>query len=165
METEFVMQHPQRIVVGVDGSAGSAAALDWAIGLARQLGGEIVVVYAVDAPAVVPAVPVGAEIAYGALPVDGSWRTRLHDAAVETVEREWCGPLLRAGVPHHTVISEGRAATVICGVAEHEDADLIVVGRRGHGELAELLLGSVSRALVHRAHRPVAVVPPPARRR
>ena len=43
-------------------------------------------------------------------------------------------------------------------VAEREAVDLVVVGRRGLGGLTELILGSVSHAIVHRVRRPVAVV-------
>jgi len=44
-------------------------------------------------------------------------------------------------------------------VAERAAADLIVTGRRGRSELVELLAGSVSQRMVHRAHCPVVVVP------
>jgi nucleotide-binding universal stress UspA family protein len=52
-------------------------------------------------------------------------------------------------VPYRTIFEDGRAASVIDAVAEREGADLVVVGRRGLGGVAELLLGSVSHELSH----------------
>jgi len=45
--------------------------------------------------------------------------------------------------------------------AERDEVDLIVTGRRGWSSVAELLAGSVSQYLVHRAKRPVVVIPSP----
>jgi nucleotide-binding universal stress UspA family protein len=55
-------------------------------------------------------------------------------------------------------MEDGRPARVIADVADREDADLVVVGRRGRGGIAELLLGSVSHELTHHCDRPVIVV-------
>jgi manganese transport protein len=51
-------------------------------------------------------------------------------------------------------------ATLIARAADDVHADLIVVGTHGHGGLAAALMGSVARALCHRANQPVLVVPP-----
>jgi nucleotide-binding universal stress UspA family protein len=65
-----------------------------------------------------------------------------------------------ADVQVEPVLREGQAAAVL--VEESEDADLIVVGSRGHG-FAGLLLGSVSQECAHRARCPVLIVREPAR--
>lgn len=52
----------------------------------------------------------------------------------------------------------GEPADEIVGYADAMDADMIVVGSRGHGALASALLGSVSRAILREAQRPVLVV-------
>lgn len=54
----------------------------------------------------------------------------------------------------------GGAAHPIAEIAESEEADLIVVGTRGHSAVSGLLLGSVTQRLLHLAHQPVLAVPP-----
>jgi nucleotide-binding universal stress UspA family protein len=58
----------------------------------------------------------------------------------------------------------GGPAHAIEEIADSANADLIVVGTRGHSPVAGLLLGSVTQRLLHIAHRPVLVVPQPAQR-
>jgi nucleotide-binding universal stress UspA family protein len=145
-----------RIVVGVDGSAHGAAALGWAIAMAKGMGSEVTAVYAIPPP-------VYFDTGYGAptIPVqyDEKWRAEIE----KEFEQDWCRPLRDAGIKYKTVIADGRAATVISGAADEVDADVIIVGRRGRGEVAELLLGSVSHELVLHCKRPVLVISAPPR--
>ncbi|HXW79705.1 MAG TPA: universal stress protein, partial [Acidimicrobiales bacterium] len=60
------------------------------------------------------------------------------------------------GVPLERHVMQGRPAQVILQAAE--DADLVVVGSRGRGGFAGLLLGSVSSQVAHHAHCPVTIV-------
>jgi nucleotide-binding universal stress UspA family protein len=65
----------------------------------------------------------------------------------------------QAGVAQAATISaEGDAAQQIVAAAKKVDADLVVVGRRGVGAVAEMLLGSVSQKVLHRAHTDVLTV-------
>lgn len=143
----------RRIVVGVDGSEAAARALKWAIGLAAPLDAEVIAVYAYELPAYMPR-PGGAPY----LPEQENWERALR----QDFELRWCAPLAEAGVRHQTLFQIGHAGDVLLRTAESVAADLIVTGRRGRGELAELLGGSVSRRMMHRAHTPVVVVPPVA---
>ncbi|HMJ39951.1 MAG TPA: universal stress protein [Verrucomicrobiae bacterium] len=138
----------RRIVVGVEGSESSTAALKWTARLAKTLGSQVIAVYAVDVPAYYPE-PYGLPVQF-----DTEWR-----AAIESeFENKWCKPLKAAGVKYRAVIEDGRAASVITDVADRENADIVVVGRRGRSGVAELLLGSTSHELVLHSRRPVLVI-------
>jgi len=145
----------KRVVVGIDGSEAAQAALQWAIALARQLGAYVVAVHAIEPPPTF-------EYAFGynfatPLNLDEEWRTNVK----REFEDEWCRDLDDSGLAYRTILEDGRAAEVIAGVAARLDADLVVVGRRGRGNVAELLLGSVSHELSHRCRRPVVLITGP----
>ena len=80
------------------------------------------------------------------------------DRVRETAE-QWCAPLTKAGVPFRLVVRDGSSNTALMETAEAEDADLVVVGRRGRGGFAELVLGSTSYALIHHLGRPLLIIP------
>lgn len=138
-----------KIAVGVDGSEHGTDALEWAIRMAHGMGSEVIAVYAVD-------FPVWVASAAGTVPpqLDPEWRGQLQN----DFENEWCKPLKDAGVRYRMVMQDGRAASVLRSVADEQDADVIVVGRRGRGGFAELVLGSVSHELVLQSKRPVLVI-------
>lgn len=143
----------RRIVVGVDGSGDGTHALSWCAGLAAGVAAEVIVVHAPDLPAY-PVPVFGAEE-----PVSEDVLTTLLDRLQVLLEGEWTQPLRDAGVAYRTRLDPGNAPTIIMRAADEEDADLIVVGRRGRGGFAELVLGSVSHELTHHARQPVTVVP------
>ena len=141
----------KRIVVGVDGSEHSNAALRWAVEMAKGMGSEVIAVFAISPPVFfdtgmfAPGVPVQ---------YDDKWRAEMK----QEFEQVWCKPLREAGVKYRTVFEDGRAGSVIASVADSSNADVVLVGRRGRGGMAELLLGSVSHELVLHSKRPVLVI-------
>jgi len=143
----------KQIVVGVDGSEHADFALEWAVRMARGMGSEVLAVFGISPPIyfdggvgyVAPVVPPQ---------YDPEWRA----AMKSEFENEWCKRLKESGVSYRTVMEDGRPASLIGQVADKADADVIVVGRRGRGEVAELLLGSVSHELVLHSKRPVLVI-------
>ena len=138
----------EKIVVGLDGSDHSAAALEWAIGMARGMGAEVIALYAVDIPVYFSP--------YGVPPqFDPEWR-----AAMEKEFKQWCAPLEKAGVRYRAFMRDGRPASVLADLAEAEGADVVVVARRGRGGVAELVLGSVSHELALHSKVPVLLIPP-----
>jgi nucleotide-binding universal stress UspA family protein len=138
----------KRIVVGVDGSAQSTAALKWAVHIAKGMGSQITAVHAINLPRYfIP--PYGVPFAF-----DQEWRDNMR----AEFEGKWCKPLTVSGVRYRTVMEDGRPASVIAAAADRDNAGLVVVGRRGRGAVAELVLGSVSHELVLMSKRPVVLI-------
>ena len=140
----------QTIVVGVDGSDGGAAALEFAAAEAALRETRLRIVSAWE-------IPVAAYGAGGVPPLDPAaleaFRLRAEqvaDEAVTTVKR------LQPSVEVEALTVTGQPADAL--LANAADADLIVVGRRGLGGFKSLLLGSVSQQVVHHASCPVVVV-------
>jgi nucleotide-binding universal stress UspA family protein len=119
------------VVVGVDGSTHSPAAIEAAIDLASHRQAELHVVH-VTASAVS-----GAQIDVGELVAP--WRASHPDVPIRT--------LLLEGRPHKVLVELSKASRAV------------VVGARGLGGVASLLIGSVSQALISSARCPVVVVP------
>ena len=138
-------------MVGLDGSAGSARALAWAIELAKALRAEIVAVHVVE-------LLTPSALGLGLAPIE------LPDDWVEDLrhrfEDEWTAPLKQAGLHYRTIFATGAPAPTLIATAREERPDLIVAGSRGLGGFGELLLGSVSHQLVMHAQLPVVVIPP-----
>ena len=134
------------IVVGVDGSRESKEALRWAIEEAQLRQATLRAVHAWTYPVIFGGVYVPPEV------VDGNRLSGEAQEALDAVIAEVAGEN-----PHdyiERVVAEGPAAQVLVEAAR--DADLLVVGSRGHGGFAGLLLGSVSHQCAH--HAPCAVV-------
>jgi nucleotide-binding universal stress UspA family protein len=77
----------------------------------------------------------------------------------DRVANEWCAPLRNANVSHRVVLVDSDPALAIIHAAKTEHADLVVVGRRGLGGFAELLLGGTSYSVIHHLDLPLLIVP------
>jgi nucleotide-binding universal stress UspA family protein len=143
------MDEKRQIVVGVDGSNGSAAALRWAARQAEAMGAELEAVLAYSFGLAWADVGSNLEPAFVESATRNATET-LHRAVAEAL------PEPRAVTVHQLVV-EGNPAEVLLEIAH--DADLLVVGTRGRGGFAGLLLGSVSQRCAEHAHCPVVVVP------
>ena|SRR5437763_12904096 len=135
-----------RIVVGVDGSDPSTAALRWALGQAELTGASVHAVTAWEFPAFY-------SWEGGTMPPqefeDAAHKT-LHDT-VDSVLAE-----TGSGVAVHREVVHGHSAHVLLEAAK--DASLLVVGSRGHGKFVGVLLGSVSQKCAHHSRCPVVIV-------
>ncbi|HVM53988.1 MAG TPA: universal stress protein [Acidimicrobiales bacterium] len=130
----------RKIVVGLDGSTGSTAALRWAAAEARIHGAPLTALFAWDL-----------------LRQPDGFSPDFDETAAERAARAWID---EAGLTddlevHVDVVCDLPGAAI---VEASGDADLVVVGSRGRGGFKGLLLGSVSSVVAERAACPVAVV-------
>jgi nucleotide-binding universal stress UspA family protein len=139
----------RRIVVGVDGSPSSKAALAWAVRQAQLSGASVEAVIAWQYPVLVGGMAFAPLWALEGTDLADLAVTVLTDAIEETVASD-------DRIKISSTVREGAAARVLLEAAD--GADLLVMGSRGHGGFAEALLGSVSQHCVHHARCPVVIV-------
>lgn len=137
------------VVVGVDGSESSQRALEWAANEAHEHQAELVVMTTY----IVPSAPM--TVGYLAMPSldEQEWQAEAEEKTRELV-RDTLGAEPAMKVTVEAV--HGLPAKMLIDASK--DADLIVVGTRGHGGFAGMLLGSVSQHLAAHAACTVAVV-------
>ena len=137
------------VVVGVDGSPDSSAALEWAASEARLRGGDLRIIHTWNVPA----------LSYGtylpATAFDDVARAAEHSLAAQITEVLGDNP----AIGYVAEACEGPPAQALLAAAE--TALLVVVGSRGRGGFTGLLLGSVSAQVAHHARCPVLIVRAP----
>jgi nucleotide-binding universal stress UspA family protein len=143
-------RNDHRIIVGVDGSLGSKSALRWAMTQAQLTGAKVEAIISWQDP-VVWGYTYGVPALYEADVLAASAEKRVGETVAEV-----------AGQLGHPVdvlprVVQGHPAEVLIKAATR--ARLLVVGSRGHGTFAGLMLGSVSQHCVQHAPCPVVVVP------
>jgi nucleotide-binding universal stress UspA family protein len=136
------------VVVGVDGTPASEAAIGFAFETAAARAVPLVAVHTWRDLAIAPTEPF----------VDGPSVRKEEQQRLDRGLADLLAPWSEKhpDVQVRRIVTHGRPGR--CLVEQSADAQLVVVGSRGHGELAGMVLGSVSNALVHRARCPVAVV-------
>ena len=138
----------KKIIWATDGSEAADEALEVATRLATEAGGEVLAVHCVEMT-----FPGKAS---GRYPVFAN-----EDEMEEKIARQ-VAELAAHGVSAQTQITRtdvGRAAQAIADAARAEHGDVIVVGTRGRGPAAGLLLGSVTQRLLHSSPCPVLAIP------
>ena len=142
-----------RIIIGVDGSEQSQAALGWALGQAELVGADLVLAHTWNPDSY--ATPAMA----GALPDMIQAGALNHEA--EELAQAWLDDLVAATATHTTasvsgVLASGSPAGRILDLSA--EATMVVVGNRGRGGLRSAVLGSTSQQIAHHAQCPVVVV-------
>jgi len=141
------------IIAGVDGSEQSRVALAWAYDEATHHGAALTVVTTWHPPTLPMSPP------YGSIP-EKDYETQPKSTALALLDELVAQLESRTpAVDVRTSIEEGHPAEVL--IERSKECDLMVVGSRGHGGFAGMLLGSVSQHLVAHAHCPVVVVRTP----
>jgi len=139
------------IIVGVDGSTHSERALEWAVQEAavRQVPLRVITIFR------------RAVSHWGAGPISDPQEDTVAAQAREAAQDATDKALAHAGDAR----PKGVTVEAFGGIPAEElvnaskDADLIVVGSRGAGGFARLLLGSVGNQVVHHAHCPIVIIP------
>ncbi|CAM3322530.1 universal stress protein [Kibdelosporangium persicum] len=146
-ETDNPARH-RRVVVGVDGSATSTRAVDFAFDFATRHDAELVAVHA-----------------WSDLPLDALGAVREWDVDWNEITEQAKVILAETVAGHSARYPDVRVRQVVTMskpvealLEEGQKADLIVVGSHGRGAVRRMLLGSVSQAVLHYAQRPVAVL-------
>lgn len=144
----------KRILVATDGSDGSDRAIDYAARWAQRVDAELLIVN------VIGGYGLPDRLLRAFTQGQQAWlQEMLESVSAETLTKaRECARAAGAA----TVLLESRSGDVarsIIAVAAEKSADVIVVGKRGAGHIAESLLGSVSQKLVSLAPLPVVVVP------
>ncbi|PVZ06306.1 universal stress protein [Actinomycetospora cinnamomea] len=137
-------EHPGPIVVGIDGSVRSVEALRWAADMARLTGAEVHAVTAWEVPVTIMLVPSYTEADYAR-----EARAVLDRAVAEVQESA-------ADVKIEKHLVQQRPALVLGERAEN--AQMLVLGSHGRGDLPGMHLGSTASYCVHHAPCPVVVV-------
>ncbi len=145
---------PRAILAAVDGSDVSAAVVDHARSIVRRFDGRATLLYVIPPNVVSPS----SVASTGLMPVEF---TLGDEQAFRDAASEWLAEQIGradASDRFEPVVAVGFPSTTILEEAQARDADLIVLGSRGGGTAHRLVLGSVSSAVLHGAHRPVLVV-------
>ena len=139
---------PTRVIVGVDGSVAASHALAWAQAEAAVHDIEVLAVHAWDVPP--PVTELSAMVETDPAPYEAAAAEVMSDVLTHAP----------SGPPVTSVLVRGHPSRALLDL--QTPGDLLVVGSRGRGGFAGLLLGSVSQHCATHARGPVAVVPPTA---
>jgi nucleotide-binding universal stress UspA family protein len=152
----------KKILVALDNSAISKSVCDCAIALAQATHAQLMLLHVLNPT----------DEGYPEIWFDGTEGLYLHDEGIKTYVERWTRyeeqglEMLRSltekatalGIATEFTQTVGSPGQRICALAQTWEADLIVIGRRGRSGLSEMLLGSVSNYVVHRAPCAVYVV-------
>lgn len=133
----------ESLVVGIDGSSCSTAAVDAAIELAKDLDDEVIVVFGYE-------------------PYRGAAEIQDHRAALEELGEQLGADAMKriteAGAKGKFMLVDNDSVDALMAVADQADARMIVVGSYGDAPWKGAILGSTPHKLVHLSKRPVLVV-------
>ncbi len=139
----------QKIMVGLDGSPGAASALGWAVREAPLRNASVEALFVWQTPSLAYSAP-------GFIPLS---ETEKEDQGRRALDNTLSSLPESPDVKVYLRVNEGNPAEVLAKATHEPDVVMLVVGTRGHGGMAGLLLGSVSHSLTHTSSKPLVIVP------
>lgn len=152
------------IVAATDGSDTADRAIDFAADLASKFSVDLVLTHVISASSTLA--PAGPGLAHPASDLRAP--TRVENTSLSEVFTDAANDILakatgraeaRGARRTHTEVRAGEPAEMILSVAKEHEADVIVLGKRGRGRLAGLLLGSISQKVMMLARCAVIIIP------
>src|SRR5207302_1225579 len=141
-----------RIVAGLDGPELSRRLLEWCASLAVLADVEVVAVHALEARTYPP--EFRRDLPRASDRTHQSWRDEIR----ARIDSEWCTPLHISGLHRRVIVGDGRPHSVLARAARRYEADLVLVGNRPRGALAEAFRPGVARRLGGLAPCPVVTI-------
>jgi nucleotide-binding universal stress UspA family protein len=141
----------KEILVAVDNSEPSAAALDLAVELGTAFESSVTVLHVVDPAALAAAAGDAGASAAVEIELDEM------QTAGKSLLDEVCGRVRKAGLQATPVLRDGAPAATIIDTAKRSNCDLIVMGTHGRRGVARLFLGSTAEAVLRESDVPVLV--------
>ena len=139
----------KKILIATDGSPSALRAVELGLELAEEEGAQPIFVHVAPTKDVLPVAGVGMVPVSVPHELDEADQASLNEAVRIAEER---------GLETTTKLLAGNPAREIVEYADAVDADLIVIGSRGHGAISSALIGSVSRGVLHETTRPLLIV-------
>jgi nucleotide-binding universal stress UspA family protein len=157
----------KRILVPIDFSTATPRLLEAAGQLAKSLDAEIHLIHVTELAPVIPTNAVGYGMAgmpelmpMSVLPLtDPIQAVNLPNESEKTKLATWKRELERQGLKVTSLENTGDVVEEILRAADETKAELIVMGRHGHGAMYNLLVGSVTEGVLKRSRQPVLLVP------
>ncbi|MBN1432091.1 MAG: universal stress protein [Methanomicrobiaceae archaeon] len=137
----------KKILLATDGSENARRAAREAAGLAKELSSDIIIAYIFVSP------PSQSKMAKAHFDVHSILEIEAKDSISETIRF-----LESENLTYTLKVAIGEPAVEIIGIAEKENADLLIIGSRGLGALRGAVIGSVSQKVAHHAKCPVMIV-------
>ncbi|WFN36702.1 universal stress protein [Methanomicrobium antiquum] len=137
----------KKILLATDGSENARRAGRQAAGLAEELSSEIIIGYIFSSP------PSQSKMAKANFDVHSILKEDAKNAISETINL-----FEEKNLTYTLKVAIGEPASEICGIAEKENADLLIIGSRGLGTIKGAVIGSVSHKVAHQAKCPVMIV-------
>ncbi|MFD0961775.1 universal stress protein [Paenibacillus chungangensis] len=138
----------KRLMLATDGSAHAGRAAEAAIGLMKELPeAEMTIIHVSDKA------PSRSELMQAGLNMKAILEADAHKAIAETEKL-----FQQARVPYELKVAFGNPADVIVEWSQNNHTDMIIIGSRGLNAVSEVIMGSVSRKVLHQANCPVLIV-------